>query len=626
MMVDEFTDEILTYGVRLNNGYSIKPFSHGDKCDYSLFKNNKRINFIKNAPLPSSLSNRSKLGKFISKNTSGDEERENTIADLEDLLIKFYDIKKEREKSKFDEEMTKKRNAIDESLSFYKKLTNPIVWIGSNVDWIVAGERTNVLITTLCCISQIVLHKPISVIGQGVGSSGKTYIMNNTLKMMPEEYIIKEKKPTLASMFRRSTDDPWYYHDKIVYYGDMGGENDQSETEDTLNLLKELQTDGDLNRPVTKKKEGGDFDIVDLELHGTPALFYTTTPDAGNNRANDDESMFDSQSLSRSIIYKPRVDNKRIFNNMTTHLEFGGHTAMKQEEIMDRLFSIMPNVVLGLREIFDGIRYEDEDKRKKTLDFKPEIKIINPYHRVIVKFLGNSEYYKRDSTKYENLLKAITCLNYFNHEVIEMGGQKVMFVTFDDIKLFLSLMGFYQVSANLNITPTQESILADIYAQYKLYEEEGIKGFLQSPYNDYYSDDEGEGYYDDEGVYDDEQETLDEELGVSVLNFLKFNSGKYSRKTLYRAFNTFEEKGICYVIGKDNLARKIYKFSYSHQGDTKDLEKELVIKDNDIKLFEEEYPTHVIDFLMNDQLHPNISVYNQYGGVEEPVWNKEKVI
>lgn len=44
--------------------------------------------------------------------------------------------------------------------------------------------------------------------------------------------------------------DKYFYDGKIVNYGDMGGTNDHEFMEVSKNLMKELQSDGFLNKPL----------------------------------------------------------------------------------------------------------------------------------------------------------------------------------------------------------------------------------------------------------------------------------------------------------------------------------------------------------------------------------------
>lgn len=616
----DYDDKILEFGVSLDDGYSIKPYNFGDNYDYTIFKNEKRVNQYSKSVAPANITTRHKVGKFIQQHTSNDEQFNRVRNDLEQLLIIYFEKYQEAKLSKQNKEISERRQKIEEALKEYKKIFQPLVWLGSNIDWLTAGERVNIMIAFLCSVSQVVLHNPISVIGIGNSSTGKTHVIETALSLLPDEFILREKKPTLAAMFRRSEQDEWYYHDKIVYYGDMGGDSDHNDTEDTRNILKELQTDGEVNRPVAQKKDGGDYDVIDMKLKGTPALYYTITPDAGgNNNRYDDSYQFDSQELSRSIMYKPRTDNKEIYDCMSSILELGGHTAIKQNKIKRHITKMMPYVVLGLREIFNGVKFEDEDKMDKEINQDLDIHVINPYHRVIVSFIGDSEYYKRDSDKYESILKAITVMNYYNHEVFMIDGEKVMFVTFDDIQYFITLMNQYRVTANLNLTPSESDILYDILKEYNTARTEGKRGFLRAPR---YKQTDEFGFVDD--YEDEEQDSLDE-LGVTVPNMLKFMDGKYSRRTLYHAFNNFVDKGIASIVEEDIGRASLYVFKEADSFKTvAELSSVLKLSDTDLELFEREYPPTVVDFLAKDKVHPGVSIFNQDKDISEPVWNKEK--
>ena len=253
---------------------------------------------------------------------------------MDSFVDEYVEVETAVKKQSEEEEMAQNQEAYEEGLRLFENQYNPLLYIASLTDWYTAGERINTMITFLCYCSQVILKKPISVIGLGEGSSGKTFVENTALSMIPSEFIRYEKKPTLASMFRRAESDQYYYDGKIVVYGDLGGSSDQDEVEETKNLLKELQTDGHLVRPITIKIDG-EFEVVDLVLKGFPCLTYTTVP-------NYD---FDSQELSRSFIFTPRTDNRKIFNAQKSCLELKGS---KTEQIYESMISLKS----GFRRLF----------------------------------------------------------------------------------------------------------------------------------------------------------------------------------------------------------------------------------------------------------------------------------
>lgn len=91
---------------------------------------------------------------------------------------------------------------------------------------------------------QVILKNPVSMICLGEASSGKSHIQETALRLIPERFIVNEKKITEAALFNRAKKDRYFYGDKIVNYGDMGSANDHEFMEESKNLMKELQSDG----------------------------------------------------------------------------------------------------------------------------------------------------------------------------------------------------------------------------------------------------------------------------------------------------------------------------------------------------------------------------------------------
>lgn len=115
--------------------------------------------------------------------------------------------------------------------------------MGSIVEWFTAGERNNILYA-FTDAGQVILKNPVSMICLGEASSGKSHIQETALRLIPERFIVNEKKITEAALFNRAKKDRYFYGDKIVNYGDMGSANDHEFMEESKNLMKELQSDG----------------------------------------------------------------------------------------------------------------------------------------------------------------------------------------------------------------------------------------------------------------------------------------------------------------------------------------------------------------------------------------------
>ena len=279
------------------------------------------------------------------------------------------------------DKQTSLKQKIDSAEEKLQSLDNPLLWIGSIIEWLTAGERNNILLCFLAYCSQVILKNPISVIALGEAGSGKSHIEEVAMSLIPSEFIINEKNITQAALFRRAEQSEYFYDGKIVNYGDMGGSNDQDFMEESKNIMKELQSEGFVSKPVATKVDGA-WETRELNLIGKPCLTYTTVPNY----------QFDEQELSRSILITPRTDNKKEFNRRNRALEFQGKSYGYMMKMVKEAEQIQYMVYL-LRDIM-----------RDTI-------IINPYVDVVIGFLKNSEYYKRDFPKYNNLLKVITAFN-----------------------------------------------------------------------------------------------------------------------------------------------------------------------------------------------------------------------
>ena len=332
-----------------------------------------------------------------------------------------------------EEELEKQvslKNKIDNAEEKLKSLDSPLLYIGSVIEWLTAGERNNILLCFLAYCSQVILKNPISVIALGEAGSGKSHIEEVALSLIPKEFVVNEKNITANALFRRAEQDVYFYDGKIVNYGDMGGSNDQNYMEESKNLMKELQSEGYLCKPLSEQVDG-DWNVKELELIGKPCLTYTTVPNY----------QFDEQELSRSIFITPRTDNKKEFNKRNTSLEFQGKSYHYLQKMIKEAEQV-PYMVYVLRNIMENVT------------------IINPYIQIVIGFLHNSKYYKRDFPKYNTLLKVITVMNYFHKTVYEKeDGKKVIYTSIVDVQLFLSLLENYRLSISENLSPKATEIL-----------------------------------------------------------------------------------------------------------------------------------------------------------------------
>ena len=91
-----------------------------------------------------------------------------------------------------------------------------------------------------------------------------------------------------------------------------------------------------------------------------------------------------------------------------------------------------------------------------------DIVIINPYIHFVINFLKDSSFYKRDFDKFNGILKTITALNYYNHEIHDIDGETVILTNLSDVQQFISILQPYKESISANLSPKAVEVLNDI--------------------------------------------------------------------------------------------------------------------------------------------------------------------
>lgn len=404
---------------------------------------------------------------------------------------------------------------------------------------------------------QVVLGSPVSVICLGEASSGKSHIQETALRLIPNHYIVNEKKITEAALFNRAKKDEYFYDGKIVNYGDMGGINDHDFMEESKNLMKELQSDGFLNKPLSIPDGEGGWDVRDLKLKGRPCLTYTTIPNHN----------FEEQEMSRSIFITPRMDNKEIFNLRNTALEFKHGKSYKILKQYESDAEIVPYMLLHLNEVFK------------------DIVIINPYVYFVINFLKNSNFYKRDFDKFNGILKTITALNYYNHEIHDIDGERVILTNIADVQQFMSLLKPYRESISANLAPKAVEVLNDIRNNI------------------------------DDWMEQDDSEALN--MGITTNQYFSLQNLGLSKDSVKKYIYELANKGFLQVTdqsGKSNVY-DLTKSEVSYIND--DLKH---IDDTVHQIICREVGEWVIDIMMEDEFVEDLSIMNFDDEVKKPPW------
>lgn len=476
-------------------GYSVKLKPVKKECEYHFYQGDNQLKIL-SGKIPIALTDRMPIWKHIveyskvslyipevQRKIMNDE----IIPQLQEQYNNIIFEKENNEKQSIKKEERDKRKRIKDGKEFYNNLEEPLIYIGSIIDWLTAGERKNILTEWLCFCSQIILKEPISVVGFGDAATGKTHIQKTALNLIPEEYVIYEKNPSVATLSRHSEENPYFYDGLIVNYGDMGGQKDHEEAEAVKAIMKELQTEGFYSRPVTEKR-GDIYEVVNLELYGRPALTYTTVPNY----------QMDDQELSRSIVINPRTDNNAQYDVRENHLAYAAGKSNKYlEEFIEPQIKHIKNMLLYLQSVFE------------------EVKINNLFGSLITEILYKSPTFKRDKPKIMQLLKVITALNLKYHKIENNN----IFTNEYDVKCFINLLSNKFVEVNYGIN----KLAAEIY-----------NNIINNTYN----------------LAADDLPIVDVEPTWTVNKYIKMFKPAESKRSVQNAFSNLNTHGLLEVVEK----------------------------------------------------------------------------
>ena len=541
-----------------------------DKVTY-VFKNRygNKIGEYVNKP-PATLSPQSNVAKqykqIMNRKAKTDSKMlNNQFEEVKQLLQLNYEnelsIIEQEIADKLRADLEKNLTKSKEAITKLQSVDYPLIYIGSIVEWFTAGERNNILYAFTVYAGQVILKNPVSVICLGEASSGKSHIQETALRLIPEKFIVNEKKITEAALFNRAKKDRYFYDGKIVNYGDMGGANDHEFMEESKNLMKELQSDGFLNKPLNIPDGEGGWEVKDLKLEGRPCLTYTTVPNHN----------FDEQEMSRTIFITPRMDNKEIFNRRNRLLEFKHGRSYNTLKKYENEAELVPYMLLHLKEVFE------------------DIAIINPNVYFVIDFLKNSAFYKRDFDKFNGILKTITALNYYNHEVHDVDGEKVILTNIAEVQQFMSLLNLYKESISANLAPKAVDVLNDIknnIDEWKMQKERVMPGM---------------------GITTSEYFQL-QNLELSLDSVRKYmyelkNQGFLQITERFSNFNIYD-------LAKSEIAHISYNLKHIDDSVYDDIRYEI--------------GEWIVDLMNEDMFVEGLSVMNFDSEVEKPVWAKTR--
>ena len=355
--------------------------------------------------------------------------------DLESSIVKLAVVDESKE---IEKEIDAKYVDLYTDFQYYLQKYNmtPLELIVSVTHCLGVGKPREIVRAFLGYFQTYVGYKGTNVIGIGNPASGKSFILETALSMIPDERIIRGAKSVSYFFNKYEGRDMTGY---IFYLGDLGSKDDDAETDLFRNKIKQLSTDGHVERGITNKET---MEQMDQEVHGHPSLSYTTALEENVNE----------QEKTRSVILNPNpIDTGKlvVFNFLIKN------HGVFHDEITE---------MLNIRDSIKGLVHK----------FNPDdYDFFNPYMFCIEEHLKNHDDFNRKIQEYDAILKLVTLLNtptFIEHDMYldekyEQKDTKVYFATKRDNLNALNIFN------SANLLPDESRFANGLIKEYDTFSE-----------------------------------------------------------------------------------------------------------------------------------------------------------
>ena len=554
---------------------------------------------------PAELTYRSSVYSEIKKHlTDYSSEKQNEI---------FIDIKNSMEKNIVDEDKIKEDEAKaqlrEEAKRKDEKYTNLYARFNgflekydkTALEMIVAvshclgvGSPREIVRAFLGYFQTVAGFKGTNVIAIGSPASGKSFVLETALSMMPDENVHKGSK-SVAYFFRK------YNHrdltGEIFFIGDLGGEKSNEDTIQLRDLIKELTTDGYVERGVVNKDNN--MEEEEQWVEGYPALSYTTAK----------EEMVNDQEKSRSVILTPQpVDSGKLMVYDSVMAYHGKY----YDDI---------NEIMEIRDSIKGLVYK----------FNPDdFDFFNPYMFVVEDLIKENDDFNRKIQEFNAILKLVTILNQPYSLIHNLYYDEMYDVK--DTKIFLASkrdnINALNIFDSANLLPNEIRFSNGLIENYQVF------GIVKE--EDVLWEDQVLKYIAD--AVDDDTGFIDISFYPHQLFTLKTLKSahrtkawfKKSKNYLNERIKTLLDENIIVNVGKDTKNRhNVYCLNHGLGSSVEDTLP--VFRANDIhratNLFSQLYPENIdeyLDFLRNDNVNDMSSIFESVKPIKENLPYLEK--
>lgn len=309
----------------------------------------------------------------------------------------------------------------------------PLEFITKITDGLGIGLGIEVLRAFFGFLQTYMGYKGTNVIAVGSQASGKSFIIESALRFIPQERVHYGVK-SVAYFFRKYNHMDLTGH--IFMIGDLGGEKDNEETIRMRDLLKQLSTDGYIERGVV---DNSNENVTEEQwVKGYPCLAYTTA----------NEKIINEQEKSRSIIITPPFVDPVDIMTFKAIMENQGSYAKEIEQVNRDVESVQGLVHFLASE-------------------KTGVDIFNIYLYDIVEYIGTIDDFNRKVDEFNSILKLSCTLNKGKcvyHR--EYDGEKypLLLASKQDVRTALTIF-----DSNNNLLPNEVRLINGIFKNFKPY-------------------------------------------------------------------------------------------------------------------------------------------------------------
>lgn len=346
-----------------------------------------------------------------------------------------------------------------------------IAYVVDKMQYLALNEGNNIVKILLACLSVMTKRKRLYYIVIGGADTGKSYLIETTLKhLIPDEYIVYLDDSTIAGFTRQCLEDPYYYDGKIIYLGDLGDQVDYDNAKELLNLLKRLVSEERYNRLLTEKQDKGkSHKPLTIEILGVVGVVYSTVLEDYEDKTKQRES--------RALTATPAKNNRNDKINFQDAISTEGTI---EHYNYHKTIEELKSVKYFMRELVNDY-YNDN------------YEVINPFKEVFKQLTKES---KTEIREYINLRELFNSYFFINKEICfkiekevvswDASKKKVIYLIpkLEDVQKFINIVyssvGLQSIDRNLLLKLKNEfdSISEDQANEiYNKIEEELNEGF-----------------------------------------------------------------------------------------------------------------------------------------------------